>query len=432
MAVVLLTAVAISSRASAANYFISAAGAQGDGSGSSATNAADASTQDKYRAINETQDKAGTVIVYGPGTYYLSPAFSMFDGVTHQGAGMDRTIIKIADGSAAGGFTPMWLAGKRTISNFRFTDATIDFNSTNTAWWQKGQECSMAFAFSTADHCTIQRVKFIHMGGRKQEACPIFFVHGGSAAGNVNHNLIDSCVFTQPVEHGNTDGGLTCIMMADAEPKITVDNTNVVSNCEFLNLKGPEYSDFPYTQCCTCPVAISNRATAVDSLWFIEPGTQNLGNNVFFSGQTVKVAENTLIDSGEVALILMHPNGTFAADLDVEKNRVEMTEHPYLKEGPRGPMGVSIETYWAGDSAVGNVTVRDNEFMAPQPRLTPPIAVQVNPATGSKIYFHVASLSVIDNKLVGFPGDGKEFNVSKEPAYVQKYVNSGNTLVQGE
>jgi hypothetical protein len=33
---------------------------------------------------------------------------------------------------------------------------------------------------------------------------------------------------------------------------------------------------------------------------------------------------------------------------------------------------------------------------------------------------------------VGFPGDGKEFNVSKEPAYVQKYVNSGNTLVQGE
>ncbi len=84
-------------------------------------------------------------------------------------------------------------------------------------------------------------------------------------------------------------------MMADAEPGITVDNTNIVSHCEFQKLKSPEYSDLPYTQCCTCPVAVDNKAVGVDSLWFIEPGTQTIGNNVFFTGQTVQVTGNTLI-----------------------------------------------------------------------------------------------------------------------------------------
>jgi hypothetical protein len=429
--IVLFAAILFSPRAWAASYFISAAGAQGDGSGSSAENAADASTQDKYHAINEAQNKPGTVIVYAPGTYLVSPAFGMFDGVAHRGAGIDKTIIKIADGAAAGGFTPMWLAGKGRISNFTFTDATIDFNSEHTAWWRAGQGCSMAFAFSTADHCTIQRVKFIHMGGRKQESFPVFFVHGKSGPGNVNHNLIDSCVFTEPIANGNTDGGLTCIMMADAEPKITVDNTNVVSNCAFLDLKGPEHSDFPYTQCCTCPVARNNTARAVDALWFIEPGTQTMGNNVFFKGQTVEVSGNHLLDSGELALILMHPNGTFAANLDVERNFVEMTQHPYLKEGPRGPTGVSIETYWAGNSSVGNVVVRGNTFVAPMPRKTPPIAVRVNPAAGSGNYFHVASLSVVDNELVNFLGDAPAFRVSANRDFVEEYVNRGNRLAAG-
>ena len=167
----------------------------------------------------------------------------------------------------------------------------------------------MAFAFSTADHCTIQRVKFINMGARNEEAFPIFFIVGPSAKGNLNHNLIDSCIFTHPVVRGNTNGGLTCIMMADAAPKITVDNTNIVSNCQFLNLKAPEYSDLPYTQCCTCPVAINNKATGVDSFWFIEPGSQTLGTNVFFTGQTVQVTGNTLMDSGAVATSLCIPTG---------------------------------------------------------------------------------------------------------------------------
>jgi hypothetical protein len=226
--------------AHAAKYFINASGAQGDGSGSSADNAADASTPDKYRAINQTQTAPGTVIVYAPGTYLVYPAYSMANGVTHQGSGIDSTIIKLPDGASSGTFTPMWLADKGTISNFKFVDATFDFNANHQAWWSKGTGCSMAFAFSTADHCAIQRIKFINIGAKNEEAFPVFFVHAGSAKGVLKDNLIDSCIFTQPVVHGNTKGGLTCIMMSDAEPKITVDDTNIVSNCQFLKLKAPE------------------------------------------------------------------------------------------------------------------------------------------------------------------------------------------------
>jgi len=415
----------------AASYFINASGPLGDGSGSSAANAADASTPAKYRAINQTHTTPGTVITYAPGTYLVTPAFSMFNGVTHQGSGIDSTIIKVQDGSASGPFAPMWLADNGTISNFKFFDATIDFNPTKQAWWAAGKGGCMAFAFSTADHCAILRVKFINIGARNVESFPIFFIVSTSAKGNLNHNVVDSCVFTQPIVHGNTNGGLTCIMMADAEPKTTADNTNIVSNCEFFNLKSPEYSDLPYTQCCTCPVAINNKATGVDSLWFVEPGTQSLGNNVFFTGQTVQVTGNTLMDSGPVALILMHPNGNFAGNLDVRNNKVGMTRHPYYLQGPRGPEGVAIEQYWAGNPPLGNIVVQNNTFTAPLPKAVSPCAVSADMSRGPEKYFHMASLAVLNNTFVNFPRDGKELQVTTDAAYNPNYTHTGNTFDSG-
>jgi len=322
----------------------------------------------------------------------------------------------------------MWLADKGTISNFKFLDATIDFNSTNLAWWSQGKGCSIAFAFSTADHCTIQRVKFINMGARNEESFPIFFIVGSSAPGNLHHNLIDSFIFIQPIVHGNTNGGLTCIMMADAEPKITVDNTNIVSNCQFLNLKAPEYSDLPYAQCCTCPVTTNNKASGVDSLWFVEPGTQTLGNNVFFTGQTVQVTGNTLMDSGAIASILMHPNGNFSGNLNVQNNKVELTQHPYFKQGPRGPAGVTIEQYQVGNPPLGNILVQNNTFTAPLPMATSPRAVSADISEGSGKYFHMGSLTVINNTFVNFPQDSKELKVTTNPVYNPNYTHTGNTF----
>ena len=67
LSIVLIIGSAI--RASADNFYINATGSSGDGSGSSAANAADASTQDKFRTLNESHKTPGTVIIYGPGTY---------------------------------------------------------------------------------------------------------------------------------------------------------------------------------------------------------------------------------------------------------------------------------------------------------------------------------------------------------------------------
>jgi hypothetical protein len=289
----------------------------------------------------------------------------------------------------------------------------------------------MAFAFTTADHCTIQRVKFINIGSKNKESFPVFFIVGTSGPGNLNNNLVDSCLFTQPVVSGNTNGGLTCIFMADAEPDITVDNTNIVSNNRFLNLNAPDYSDLAYVNCCTCPVAISNTASGVDSFWLIEPGSQNMGNNVFFTGQTIQVTGNTLINSGAVASILMHPNGTLAGNLNVQNNNVGMTEHPFYLQGARGPNGVTIETYWSGTSQLANITVQNNTFAAPLPRATSPRAVSADITEGSGKYFRMASLAVISNTFVNFPQDGNELKVTKNPDYNPKFSHAGNTFAPG-
>jgi hypothetical protein len=160
----------------ATNFYINASGALGNGSGSSAANSASA-TPGNYNSIVSSQSAAGTTIVYAPGTYYVYPALPMYSGVVHQGSGIDSTFIKMANGAASGTFTPMFLAQNSTaaaVSNFKFTDATFDFNSNNTAWWSQGTGTSIAFAFSLADHCTIQRIKFINIGAKNEEAFPIF------------------------------------------------------------------------------------------------------------------------------------------------------------------------------------------------------------------------------------------------------------------
>jgi hypothetical protein len=187
----------------AADYFINASGTLGDGSGSTAANAADASTPEKFYAIDQAQNRPGTVIVYAPGTYLMGTGFSMFSHVTHQGVGIDKTIIKVTD--AASPYYPMWTTLSGTISGFQFFDATLDFNSSHQLWWNTAAGGVTGFSFSTANHCLIQRVNFINFGAKNQESFPIFFVNANYSPGHLGDNLIDSCIFTQPVPHGDTN-----------------------------------------------------------------------------------------------------------------------------------------------------------------------------------------------------------------------------------
>lgn len=403
----------------AATFYVNATGPRGDGSGSSAENAADA-TPGKYDSFVRSHGVAGSTIIYAPGTYYVYPALPMYSGITHKGAGIDSTIIKMADNAADGPFTPMFLASGNKISNFKFTDVTVDFNATKSIWWKKGTGKCIAFAFSLADHCTIQRIKFINIGAKNSESFPVFFCVNGSANGRMNNNLVDSCIFTQPIIKGNNNGGLTCVQMADMLPGLTTDTTNVVSNNQFLKLKYPEYSDLPYAQGCSCPVAKNNVADGIDSLWFVEPTVTT------FSGVTVQVTGNTLTNSGPLALILMHRTGNFAGDLNLEKNTVLMTEHPYALQGPGGPNGVSVCTYEDGNSAVGKITVQENTFTAPHSMGVSPTAVKVNPKAPN--LFHMGNLAVINNVLVNFPQDGKEYDVTTDSNCIPHYTNMGNTF----
>ena len=70
---------------------------------------------------------------------------------------------------------------------------------------------------------------------------------------------------------------------------------------------------------------------------------------------------------------LVHPTGVLG-NINVENHHVGMTQSPYKFQGPSGPCGVNVATFEAGNSTVGNVTVRGNTFTAPLPRMTAPVA----------------------------------------------------------
>ena len=90
-------------------FYINASGPIGDGSGSSAANAADASTPAKYYAINQSHTTPGTVIMYAAGTYLMNTGFWCWNGIRHQGSGIDSTIIKVSDNSSP--YNPMFTSG---------------------------------------------------------------------------------------------------------------------------------------------------------------------------------------------------------------------------------------------------------------------------------------------------------------------------------
>jgi hypothetical protein len=60
-----------------------------------------------------------------------------------------------------------------------------------------------------------------------------------------------------------------------------------------------------------------------------------------------------------------------------------------------------------------------------------PTAVSAAISEGSGRYFHMASLSVLNNTFVNFPKNGKELQVTTNPAYNPNYTHAGNTIASG-
>jgi hypothetical protein len=419
----------------AANYYIRAAGPLGNGSGSSAANAADASTAAKYDAIVNAQNTPGEVIFYTAGTYPTSCRIPANNGVTHQGAGIGKTIIQIANGACTSGVNAgSWLfLGQASPNNhFACYDMTIDFNTANQpAWTNQLDYCTVAFGLYTPNNCTIQRVKFINLASQNYETFVIFFSNGG-ANGNCFNNLIDSCIFTQPMQSGNVNSGMTVIYEGDWLPNISVDNTNVVSNCQFLNLKYPAFSDIAYCTCVTGPVVENCYASGIDGLWGCEPGSQGSANNGgMYVNQTCQVTGNILTNCGRVGGVLLHPNASAAfGSVNIQNNLMFLDQIPYqYYNSGAGPTFMQIQlTGGNGTSPVGTITVENNTVIAPPAPWNSDPALFLATCSGSEL-FRISALIVENNKMYGFPGSADYVNITT--SQVTNYTKSANVFETG-
>jgi hypothetical protein len=435
---VTLTAIvlfATSTWTQAANYYIRAAGPLGNGSGSSAANAADASTAAKYDAIVNAQNTPDEAIVYAAGTYSTACRIPANNGVTHQGAGINETTIQIANGSCTNGADAgSWLfVGQASPNNhFAIYDLTIDFNTANQPAWQNQLSfASVAFGMYTPNNCTFQRIKFINLAAQQGETFVIFFSSGG-ANGNCFNNLIDSCIFTQPMPSGNVNGGMTVIYLGDWQPSITVDNTNVVNKCQFLNLKSPQYSDLPYETCVTGPVVTNCYASGIDGLWGCEPGSQGGANNGgMYVNQTCQITGNTLVNSGRLGGVFLHTNtgGTFGS-VNISNNMHFMDPIPYQGVAPSsGPCAMAVTlTGGSGTAPLGTITMENNILIAPAPPWNADPTLFLGTCTPPQL-FRISDLVLENNKMYGFSGTADY--VTATTSQITSYTNTANILETG-
>jgi hypothetical protein len=424
-----LTAIALfasSQSTQAANYYINASGPLGNGSGSSAVDAADASSAAKYRAIVNAQSASGTTIVYAAGTYLYTPSMTAYNGVTHQGAGISQTTIKPAPGAITAEYQYTFYGGTG-VTGWKIFDLTIDFDSVNQPAWTSGKTKNQAILLETPNNCTIQRIKFINIGcNDAEESFPICFNDSNAGAGTVSNCLIDSCIFTQPVVRGNT-GGLTCILLYDLIANgVEVATSTVVSNCQFLDLNRPNNSDLEYAQCVSAPVVTGCYARSMDAFWYAEPGSGHPPDD-FWNYETCTISNNTINNCGPVAYIAIHSNGTMTGPIVIKNNIVGLNTDSYYSFGigDGGPQGTVLLEEGGGTPPLGNFMVTGNTFIAPP-------SYSVNPAMcwAESTGYTIPNLTVTNNVMHDFPGGGTELAVNTS-AVTGSYTHTGNTFASG-
>ena len=363
-------------------------------------------------------------IYYAAGTYHTTGNLQMANGVTHQGAGIDSTIIKLANGT--GSVLSMFWGNciLRTITAFTASDMTIDCNANHQSWWNPSSGTGRLNVFSfpdAASYCTVQRVKFINFGVQNGESFLIFFGDGcGNGTGTVNHNTINGCIFTQPIATGNTNGGVTCIGIINSGAGVQVDATNMVENCQFINMgHSAGYTDMGFTQCVTVPVIKNCTAISVDDLWYVEPG--DYGGQTCFPGITVQITGNTLVNCRQIASIKFAGNGSMTGALNIQNNTDTMsTGYPVAVE-------IRNDSY-SGTVTCGNVTVRNNTFTYTGGSI--PVAILTKCI--SPDWLTISSLSIISNTFVHFPAADSAINqtaIQYTPGYILNYTESANVFL---
>ena len=232
------------------DYWLSATGQLGNGSGSSAANAADASTQAKLDAIWAAQmgghSAASTITFhYLPGLYqtkghnFVGNIQTFQPGNIHQGSGMGNTIQLVGSSSAT---NDGQIFGNDTqllwVNTWGCYDMTLDANAVNQPKWTGAGGAINCILMGGGQNVTIQRVRFINFGtptlGSECFPCGMT-TNAQSVAQSVDNNLIDHCIFTQPAI-GNKDG-CSAISISDnpGAGNATITQNNIISFCQFIN-----------------------------------------------------------------------------------------------------------------------------------------------------------------------------------------------------
>jgi hypothetical protein len=273
--------------------WLSATGALGDGTGRSATNAADASTQAKYDALYI--GVSNQVFNYLPGTYQTQGWFfqtrqSANPGVHHIGAGIDQTIIQLVGASTLTNDGVIFGNDFNVRSdNFGVHFMTHDCNAVNQPKWTGTTGVVTAIA-TIGNNLIFEHLKIINFGTTRvgAECFPVQCVAGsGFSSQTFSNILIASCIFTQPAI-GNHDGVTGAVLFSNSAFGNVLANAAIVG-CSFININ----SDFAYSHAFAAPVCSGNVVDDPGVAFYTEPNgligdyviTGNIIKNCSFGGQ---------------------------------------------------------------------------------------------------------------------------------------------------
>lgn len=261
--------------------WLSATGPLGDGTGRSATNAADASTQAKYDALYI--GVTNTVFNYLPGLYQTKGwAFqarqSANAGCHHIGSGIDVTTIQLVGASNATGDGVIFGNDQSpgiSSDNFSIEFLTLDCNATNQPKWT-GALGFVAAIQTVGNHQLFQHLKIINWGSSSSaETFPIALIAGnGFSNQTFNDLVVASCIVTQPVRGNGAGSGCSCIGSSGSQANNNVVNSRFIGN-QIIGIR----SDFSYSHGIGGPYCSNNVIIDCATAMYIEP-SDNQGNFV--------------------------------------------------------------------------------------------------------------------------------------------------------
>ena len=260
-----------------------------------ASNPFDASTAAKYDRLLATYSQ-NTIFHYAVGTYQTTgwrfrTRKSAGTNCQHLGAAVDQTVIQLV--GASNPTQDGIIFGTdydATADGFEVQNLTLDCNALGNPKFTN--HLGAVGAISTAgNNMLIRNIKVIGFGtGLRGTECFAVLIYPGPALSwrSFNNIIIDSCVFTSPVQ-GNQDG-LTCVTIA-TNAGVTLTNTSI-TNCWFIDLA----SDFSFSNAFFAEKCIGNYVQNCQTGSYTEPSSVQpnpwvVQNNTFvnvYNGLSVK------------------------------------------------------------------------------------------------------------------------------------------------